>query len=204
MMVSEGAAAKSGARTCVGCRETAHRRALLRFVLAGDPPTVVPAVRHGDAGGRGASVHPRYRCLVAAVERGGFKRAFKRDFPGLSAQQLSTWAREQYLRRVTGLMTAAARGGFAAVGTDAVRTALADDTARVALLVVAEDAAGRRDELTATAARLGRRCVVIGDKEHLGGLFGRASLGVVAILHEDIAAEVSAAMQCVAELAEDA
>lgn len=188
----------------MGCRQPASRDVLLRFVLAGDPPTLVPDVRRRHGGGRGASVHPSFACLVDAVERGGFKRAFKRDLPALSAPLLAAWAREQYRRRIQGLLSAAARGGHVALGTDAVRSALVDPDPGVALLIVAEDAAGRRDELTATAARLGRRCVVIGDKEHLGGLFGRASLGIVAILHADIAAEVSAAMQCIAELAEDA
>lgn len=200
---------EQGTRTCVGCRKPASRGALLRFVLAGDPLTVVPDVRargskgaRGAAMGRGASVHPNYRCLAAAVERGGFRRAFKRELQGLSTGELAGWARAQYMKRVEGLLSAAARCGKVAVGTDAVRATL--QSGEVALLVVAEDAAGRRQELTAAAERLGRRCVVIGDKEHLGRLCGRASVGIVAILHEDIAVEVGDAMQCVTELAEDA
>lgn len=184
----------------MGCRQTAPRAELLHFVLAGDPPTVVPDVRHRGHG-RGASVHPRYRCLQDAVRKGGFKRSFKRDLE-LSAPQLAGWAREQYLRRVEGLLVAALRAGKIVLGTDAVREAM--QQGNVELLVIAEDAAGRRDELTATAERLGRRCVVFGDKERLGGLLGRASLGVLAVLHDDIASEIRDAMECHAELAEDA
>lgn len=187
-------------RTCVGCRRTAPRAELLHFVLAGDPPTIVPDVKR-RASGRGASTHPNYGCLKLAVTKGGFKRAFKGDFT-ISASEMAGWARAQYAKRVDGLLLAARVAGRLAAGTDAVRQAMTSGDLKI--LIVARDAAGRRDELMAAAERLGRRCVVFGDKEHLGGLLGRASLGVVAVLHEDIAAEVSDALQSLAELAEDA
>jgi len=200
MMASTNATAKVPERTCAGCREAAPRQALLHFVLAGDPPTVVPDVRHRGAG-RGASTHARYNCLTMAVRNGGFQRAFKREL-AVSAPQLATWAREQYRRRIDGLLVAAQRAGKMCLGTDAVREAM--NSSELAMLVIAQDAEGRREELLAMAERLKRRCLLFGDKEHLGGLFGRASLGVVAVLHEDIATEIRDAARCLAELAEDA
>ena len=193
-------ATKVPERTCVGCRQTAPRHDLLHFVLAGDPPTLVPDVRHRGVG-RGASTHPTMRCLSMAVRNGGFRRAFKRELSP-STSQLATWAREQYRRRIDGLLTAAHRANKTSLGTDAVREAM--QNGQLSLLVVAHDAEGRREELWKMAERLGRRCLLFGDKEHLGELFGRASLGVVAVLHEDIATEIRDAARCLAELAEEA
>ncbi|MFJ8585542.1 YlxR family protein [Streptomyces sp. NPDC093595] len=61
-------------RTCVGCRERAAKRDLLRIVLiegacAPDPRGTLP--------GRGAYVHPASVCLDLAVRRRAFPRAFK-------------------------------------------------------------------------------------------------------------------------------
>ncbi|GGU64868.1 YlxR family protein [Streptomyces lavendofoliae] len=65
-------------RTCVGCRERAARRDLLRIVLikgecAPDPRGTLP--------GRGAYVHPASVCLDLAVRRRAFPRAFRVQGP---------------------------------------------------------------------------------------------------------------------------
>src|SRR4051795_10568760 len=95
-------------RTCVGCRQTDERAALLRFVLAGDPPQIVPDLPR-RAGGRGVSVHPRRPCLDAAVRNGALRRAFKTELPALNAEDLARWASGQYARRLDGLLHAAYR-----------------------------------------------------------------------------------------------
>ncbi|RST13056.1 DUF448 domain-containing protein [Streptomyces sp. WAC05374] len=61
-------------RTCVGCRERAAKRDLLRIVVikgdcAPDPRGTLP--------GRGAYVHPALVCLDLAVRRRAFPRAFR-------------------------------------------------------------------------------------------------------------------------------
>jgi uncharacterized protein len=61
-------------RTCVGCRERDHKRALLRVVVAGgrvapDPRAVLP--------GRGAYVHHSQECAARAARRGGLARALR-------------------------------------------------------------------------------------------------------------------------------
>ncbi|MGI5480317.1 YlxR family protein [Streptomyces lavendofoliae] len=65
-------------RTCVGCRERAAKRDLLRIVLikgecAPDPRGTLP--------GRGAYVHPASVCLDLAVRRRAFPRAFRVQGP---------------------------------------------------------------------------------------------------------------------------
>jgi ribosomal protein L7Ae-like RNA K-turn-binding protein len=173
-------------RMCVGCRQKDERGALLRFVVAGDPPQVVPDVsRRSD--GRGASVHPLRRCLDA------LKVEFETD-----ADALALWAHGQYGRRLAGLLTAAHRGGRAVIGTERVRDAIA--AKRAVLLVVAGDAADNRDELMRSVERLGGQCLVYGDRASLGALFGREMVAVLAITDRELAVEVKTAAECAAAI----
>jgi predicted RNA-binding protein YlxR (DUF448 family)/ribosomal protein L7Ae-like RNA K-turn-binding protein len=185
-------------RSCAGCRQKDARDALLRFVLAGDPPAVVPDVRRRGPG-RGVSIHASRRCLQQAVRSGAFKRAFKRELT-LDAEQLAVWAEGQYGRRIDGLLGAAHRSGKAVAGTDRVRQALA--ARQVQLLVVARDARGDRDEIMRSAERLGSACLVHADTAGLGTLFGREAVAVAAVTDAAIAEELQVAARCVTGLAE--
>jgi predicted RNA-binding protein YlxR (DUF448 family) len=191
--------ATDGRRSCVGCRQTDSREALLRFVADGDPPAFAPDVRR-RAGGRGVSVHARYRCVEAAVRSGALRRALGVE-ASATARELSTAAAAQYQRRAEGLLLSARRAQRLALGTEAVREALSART--VQLLVVAQDAEGSREDLAEAAARLGRGCLQWRNKEELGRLFGRALLSIVAILDAGIASELRHVVRCATELAED-
>lgn len=179
----------SPARTCAGCRGIDAKAGLLRFVVAPVPPFLVPDV-NDKLGGRGVSVHPTRKCLEAAVRRGGFAKVLKRAVP-VGTDELARLAAEQYTRRAESLLVAARRANVIAVGTDAVREALREG--KVAALVVAADAAGRREELEQSAERLGKRCVVLGTKASLGQLFGRDEVGVAAVLDAGIASALTRA-----------
>lgn len=192
-------------RTCAGCREVDGKSALLRFAFVpelspGEGPQLVPDPR-SRLGGRGVSVHPRRACVERAATRGGFARALKSkvDF---DANELCAMAAEQYARRVDGLLLAASRNKRIQLGTDAVRRALA--LGQVELLVVARDAAGRRDEILARASHeeIPNGTVLFGTKANLGRLFGRSELGVLAILDKGIAREVAATAAHATELSE--
>ncbi len=186
-------------RTCAGCRARDARAALLRFVESPDG-VLIADVKH-VLPGRGVSVHPKRACVEAAVTRGGFARALRHEVT-VDWRELARDAADQIRRRAMGLVVAAWRSRQAAVGTDAVRDAMR--SGKVELLVVAADAAGRRDELEAAAKALGRACVVAGTKEELGRLLGRGDVGVLAILHSGIADELSRALGRATELSEDA
>lgn len=189
----------SPVRTCVGCRQPDEQDALLRFVVRDEAPRLVPDVRR-RLPGRGVSVHPRRECLERAVAKGGLARAVRGKID-LSAAELCALAAAQYQRRLEGLLLAAFRNGTVAVGTDAVRQALTE--ARVRVLLVAGDAAGRREELWSQAERLGNRCVTYGTKSKLGRLFGRSEVGVMAILDPRIAKEVAATAARAMQLSEE-
>ena len=61
-------------RTCVGCRQRAAKKDLLRIVAIEDE--CVPDHR-GTLPGRGAYVHPALVCLDQAVRRRAFTRALR-------------------------------------------------------------------------------------------------------------------------------
>jgi predicted RNA-binding protein YlxR (DUF448 family) len=61
-------------RTCVGCRERAAKRDLLRIVAV--EGECVPDHR-GTLPGRGAYLHPALVCLDLAVRRRAFPRALR-------------------------------------------------------------------------------------------------------------------------------
>ncbi|MEW1963824.1 YlxR family protein [Micrococcus sp. NPDC078436] len=76
-------------RTCIGCRARADQEELVRVALdpATEPPTVVWD-RSRRRPGRGAWVHPGPDCLLLAVRRRAFHRAFKAavDADGLTRE----------------------------------------------------------------------------------------------------------------------
>ena len=174
----------------------------MRFVAAGDPPQLAPDIRR-RAPGRGVSVHPRFRCVEAAVRTGALRRGLGVSVSmELSARELSRTAASQYDRRAAGLLSAAVRTHSIAVGTEAVRSAIAAH--KVQLLLVTRDAEGSREELVDAAERLGRSCLVWSTKQELGRLFGRALLSIVGVYDAGIATELRHVVRCATELAEDA
>ena len=82
----DGAPLVGPVRTCVGCRERAAVRELLRVTAGSDAhgqPAVVPDPTR-SAPGRGAHLHPTVECYDLAVRRKAFHRALRaRD--GLSS-----------------------------------------------------------------------------------------------------------------------
>jgi predicted RNA-binding protein YlxR (DUF448 family) len=190
-------------RTCAGCRTREARDELLRFAyLPGHTPAVVPDLQ-GKLGGRGIWSHPRAACLRKAV-RGGFSRAVRSavevDFDQLHAQVAG-----QLSRRVTGLLLAAKRRRALAMGTDAVRMALNKTGAACTahFLLVAKDAAGRREDIIADATERRLAVIELSTKRELGQLTGKDELGTLAILDLQIGREIADTARWLAGLSED-
>jgi uncharacterized protein len=186
-------------RTCVGCRTQAERGQLLRFAhVDGCEPPLVPDLGT-RLGGRGVWVHPRTDCLKRAV-RGGFARALRQRVD-VDLEQLRGFACGQLQRRLQGLLLAAQRRRFVALGTDAVRLALAACAAH--LLLVAKDAAGRRDDLVSCATERGVPVIELCTKDELGHLTGKDTLSFIAVLDVQIAREIADSARWLAGLSED-
>jgi len=83
-------------RTCIGCRQRASKRELLRVTAGSDAhgrPAVVPDP-DGTAPGRGAHLHPTAECYDLAVRRRAFARAlrFRPDAGGgLATTPVGEW-----------------------------------------------------------------------------------------------------------------
>ncbi len=188
-------------RTCAGCRAADAKSGLFRLaVLELDGATRLVPDLHGKLGGRGVSVHARRECVESAARRGGFARALRREVR-LDPTVLRLTMSAQLTRRAEGLLLACLRRRLLALGTDAVLVALRTGAAK--LILVAKDAAGRRDDLLEESSR--RQVVALGlsDKTGLGRLTGRATLGVLAILDGRMACEVSVCARWLAGLSED-
>ncbi|HEY6879839.1 MAG TPA: DUF448 domain-containing protein [Polyangiales bacterium] len=190
-------------RTCAGCRTREARDELLRFAyLPGHAPVIVPDLQ-GKLGGRGIWAHPRAACLRKAV-RGGFARAVRSavevDFDALRAQVAG-----QLGRRVTGLLLAAKRRRALAMGSDAVRLAMKDGRAACTahFLLVAKDAAGRREDIIADATERRLAVIELSTKQELGQLTGKDELGYLAVLDLQIGREIADTARWLAGLAED-
>jgi len=78
-------------RTCVGCRQRASQKAMLRVNNVENR-----LVFNSDGGpkGRGAWLHPSSKCLKLAIERKAFGRALKSD------RQLDASALITYIEQV--------------------------------------------------------------------------------------------------------
>jgi len=66
-------------RTCVGCREEAGKRALIRLVRGPDGAVTRDAT--GRAQGRGAYLHDDPACLAQARKRRAVQRALEAEVP---------------------------------------------------------------------------------------------------------------------------
>lgn len=66
-------------RTCVGCRQEAGKRALVRVVRGADGTAYVDP--GGRAHGRGAYLHADAGCVEAARKRRALERALKAQVP---------------------------------------------------------------------------------------------------------------------------
>jgi len=79
-------------RTCIGCRERAAKRELVRVTAGSGADGRLAAVPDPDATapGRGAHLHPTTRCYDLAVRRKAFARAL-RAAAGLSPVPVGTW-----------------------------------------------------------------------------------------------------------------
>lgn len=77
-------------RTCVACRETEGKRALLRVVRS--PEERVALDLTGKRSGRGAYVHSSAACIERALRTGALSRALKAPVPQDLQPQLMEYA----------------------------------------------------------------------------------------------------------------
>lgn len=174
-------------RTCAGCGKRVSAEELVRVVLdpTGDEPTIVVDVS-GSAFGHGAHVHPSRDCVTRAC-KGGFSKAFKQKVeakPEVFGAQLL----EGSDRRIEGLLMGARRARHLVVGADATVGALREG--RVALVIVATDAAAAAQLGEVRDAIASGKAIAWGVKGRLGALLARDEVAVCGVVHERVASAI--------------
>ena len=130
---------------------------------------------------------------------GGFSRSLRTNL-SVDLDELCGMIALGYEARIAGLLGSALRTRRVSLGTDATKAALRDGSAQ--LVIFAADAAGRRDELCGFAERQNVPVTVHGTKSELGRLTRRPELGVLAILDNRIASELSTVASRAQDLSE--
>ena len=75
-------------RTCIGCRERAPKRSLVRVARSSDGEVALDP--SGSAPGRGAYVHLDAGCIDAAMRSGAFDRALRTGLTADAAARLGS------------------------------------------------------------------------------------------------------------------
>ena len=173
------ASGKIAQRSCLGCRQVRDRELLVRYALS---PQGEILVDYGKKlPGRGAYTCPDASCLLAAVKRRQFERAFKGANCTPSAEALLQDLVSQVRERILNLLGMARKSGNALSGSSLVLDALGE-SGKLALVILAEDiSVGIGEKVQAKALHKGVPCFHLSDKQTLGRLSGKAERSVVGL-----------------------
>ena len=165
-------------RSCLGCRETKDKKALLRFVLAPDR-TLVPDPQ-GKLPGRGAYTCWRRECLSKAAAKNQFARSFKGDVSMAGSDDLADRIVRLLEERIGAYLALANKAGKVVSGSDMVSEAFRRRTPGV-LYIAADISAESRARFVALADRAGVPLVDFFSKERLGAFLGKELRSVAVI-----------------------
>ena len=166
-------------RSCLGCRQSRDRDALIRFVLSpqGD---VVPDIE-AKLPGRGAYTCVNHSCLLTAVKQRQFSRAFKREVLTASPDEMAGQVADVMQRRLLGYLGLANKAGQVISGGSLVSDAIRAGHKPGLILIAADvsESIGEKIELLAKVHHIA--CFRIMKKEDFGAILGKAPRSAVAI-----------------------
>lgn len=180
-----GTAGHTAKRSCISCRKVLPQGQLVRYVL--DPDGALLVDYRQRLPGRGAYTCPDSRCIVEAVRRGQFSRAFRRPLPGVAAGDLQTALAAQLREQVLGLIAMARKAGQVLSGSSQVLGALGGPTAPGLVLLAGDISAGIGDKVSGKAAACGIPWRFCFDKETFGRLLGKEERSVIAVRNHPLA-----------------
>ncbi|MBL0225585.1 MAG: DUF448 domain-containing protein [Geobacteraceae bacterium] len=166
-------------RSCLGCRLTRDRDALIRFVLS-PQGELVPDIE-AKLPGRGAYTCISEPCLKAALKQRQFSRAFKQEVVTAAPDEMAGQVVGIMQRRILGYIGLANRAGQVISGGSLVSDAIRGGS-KPGLILVATDVSesiGEKIELLAGVNRI--VCFRIMKKEDFGAILGKAPRSAVAI-----------------------
>jgi uncharacterized protein len=179
-VVSTRVLPKAPVRTCIGCRQQGAPVELVRMVLGPDGSVAFDLA--GGAAGRGAWVHPSEPCLRKAAK--ATARSLHAD-GSENVEALALSLAQAATRRAVGLVGAAHRARYVALGSDASKEAFSAGRAR--LVVLATDAKAAKQESWIEAAAGKGLLVAWATKDELGSIVGRDELAVLVVTDEGLA-----------------
>ena len=184
-------------RTCVGCGSKDDPGAFVRLVLgtAPDGGAEVLVDVGSKAVGRGAHVHPTWKCVQNAC-KSGLAKSFKQEIK-VKAKDVAADIATALDRRIEGLVVAARGASSLAVGAEKAVAAMHKGAP---LVVVAKDAGsvGQKEEVVEAAGS--GRAIVWRDKAGIGRVVDRTDVAMIAIENAGIARAVREAANAIASL----
>jgi predicted RNA-binding protein YlxR (DUF448 family)/ribosomal protein L30E len=166
-------------RSCLGCRQSRDRDALIRFVLSPQGELVVDT--EAKLPGRGAYTCISKTCLQAALKQRQFSRAFKREVVTLSPDEMAGQVGGILQKRILGYIGLANKSGQVISGGSLVSDAIRSGH-KPGLVLVAEDvseAIGEKIELLASVHHIESFRVL--KKDDFGAILGKAPRSAIAI-----------------------
>jgi len=166
-------------RSCLGCRQSRDRDALIRFVLS-PQGELVPDIE-AKLPGRGAYTCVSETCLRAALKQRQFSRAFKREVVTMTPDEMAGQVGGIMQRRILGYLGLANKAGQVISGGSLVSDAIRSGQ-KPGLILVATDVSesiGEKIELLAAVHHI--TCFGILKKDDFGAILGKAPRSAVAI-----------------------
>jgi predicted RNA-binding protein YlxR (DUF448 family) len=160
-------------RSCIACRREGGKGTFLRFVLAPDG-TVTPDIEE-KLPGRGAYTCQSRRCLLDAVKRRQFSRAFKGVAAAVDGQVMDDLLQRIMKQRIAGYLSLANKAGTTVSGGDAIEKSLKGSHLPRILVLATDTSPSIAEKLTGMATRVAVPVVQVLSKELLGQLMGKES-----------------------------
>ena len=173
---------KGSERTCIACRSTAARGELIRCVVDQDGGVWVDP--YLKAPGRGAHLCYLPKCIEVALKKKAFQRAFKRQLPAISHEELLKQILSAQIQKIDNLLSLGKRRRDIISGLN-----LLQSSAQLLYLVIfAQD--GAEHSLNKLSSKLQCPLFHYGTLQSLGSTQGKEKRVALGITQQALALDI--------------
>ncbi|MCW8860678.1 MAG: DUF448 domain-containing protein [Deltaproteobacteria bacterium] len=166
-------------RTCIACRQAADKSELVRYVLSPLGELIVDYRQRLP--GRGTYTCFKQQCLLDAVKRKAFQRAFRKDGEIVGSTTLQSQLLEAVEQKILNLLGMARKSGQIVSGTQAVLETLKRKPLPK-LIVISEDISiAIGDKISKLAEKKNVDCAQLFNKLSLGHMLGKEERSAIAV-----------------------